>query len=369
MTKWMLAASAAALAIVSPALAQKGGHGGGNDKGGGGAAKAEHGGGNGGDRAMKADRGNDGGGQVMKIGRDKGNGGGGHEMRVERQADNRFVARDDRGKGNKQARVDRGDGGGKRDFKIGGDERRDNRTERLIARNADRDVLRVAQNDRGGDDDGRFIPRWNDNGLVRGFSDGCPPGLAKKNNGCLPPGQARKLVGTRLPASIFGQSFDGPYRNWYRDDANYLYRNDDDYIYRVRRDGGLIDALFPYQDRDYYYYPVGSNYPADYNFYNVPNQYQSYYPDGGDYSYRYGDGAIYQVNRSNGLIDGIAALLAGDLSVGQPLPQSYGAYNVPLNYRDRYYDTPQDIYRYNDGYIYRADPTTQLITAVISAIV
>jgi len=30
---------------------------------------------------------------------------------------------------------------------------------------------------------------------------GCPPGLAKKNNGCLPPGQAKKLynVGQRLP--------------------------------------------------------------------------------------------------------------------------------------------------------------------------
>ena len=29
----------------------------------------------------------------------------------------------------------------------------------------------------------------------------CPPGLAKKNNGCLPPGQAKKLynVGQRLP--------------------------------------------------------------------------------------------------------------------------------------------------------------------------
>src|SRR5207302_11108928 len=28
----------------------------------------------------------------------------------------------------------------------------------------------------------------------------CPPGLAKKNNGCLPPGQARKLaVGEPLP--------------------------------------------------------------------------------------------------------------------------------------------------------------------------
>jgi hypothetical protein len=32
----------------------------------------------------------------------------------------------------------------------------------------------------------------------------CPPGLAKKNNGCLPPGQAKKryVVGQRLPKGI-----------------------------------------------------------------------------------------------------------------------------------------------------------------------
>ena len=32
----------------------------------------------------------------------------------------------------------------------------------------------------------------------------CPPGLAKKNNGCLPPGQAKKryIVGQRLPATV-----------------------------------------------------------------------------------------------------------------------------------------------------------------------
>jgi len=32
---------------------------------------------------------------------------------------------------------------------------------------------------------------------------GCPPGLAKKNNGCLPPGQARKwAVGQPLPREV-----------------------------------------------------------------------------------------------------------------------------------------------------------------------
>jgi hypothetical protein len=35
----------------------------------------------------------------------------------------------------------------------------------------------------------------------------CPPGLAKKHNGCLPPGQARKryVVGQRLPAAVVVQ--------------------------------------------------------------------------------------------------------------------------------------------------------------------
>jgi hypothetical protein len=41
---------------------------------------------------------------------------------------------------------------------------------------------------------------------------------------------------------------------------------------------------------------------------------------------------------------------------------------VPLGYRDAYYDTPNDWYRYSDGYIYRVDPTTQLVTALIRAI-
>jgi hypothetical protein len=35
-------------------------------------------------------------------------------------------------------------------------------------------------------------------------SGNCPPGLAKKNNGCMPPGQARKWdVGSTLPADVY----------------------------------------------------------------------------------------------------------------------------------------------------------------------
>ena len=42
-------------------------------------------------------------------------------------------------------------------------------------------------------------------GLALGaIVDGCPPGLAKKNNGCLPPGQAKKryVIGHSLPHGI-----------------------------------------------------------------------------------------------------------------------------------------------------------------------
>ena len=198
---------------------------------------------------------------------------------------------------------------------------------------------------------------------------GCPPGLAAKNNGCLPPGQAKKLIGSILPQSYYDADLDGPYQSWYRDNDRYYYRMGDGYIYRVDRGSNLISALIPYVDRNFSYYPVGMAYPSEFNYYNVPYQYQSYYPEGGNYPYRYGDGAIYRLDPQTQAIQSIVALLAGDLAVGQPLPPSYGVYNVPLQYRAQYADTPNDWYRYNDGYVYRVDPTTQLVTAIINAIV
>ena len=33
-----------------------------------------------------------------------------------------------------------------------------------------------------------------------------------------------------------------------------------------------------------------------------------------------------------------------------------------------YYDTPDAWYRYNNGYIYQVDPTTQLVTAIVASI-
>lgn len=44
-----------------------------------------------------------------------------------------------------------------------------------------------------------------------GAGKGCPPGLAKKNNGCLPPGQAKKwVVGQPLPAGVVVYSVPQP---------------------------------------------------------------------------------------------------------------------------------------------------------------
>ena len=182
MYKTLLAAGAAALAMT-PALAGNGngggnggGHGGGGD-GGGGEMRAMDGGKGGG-------HGNGGkhGGGDMRAMKSEGHGGGfkaeRHGFKAERHADKQFKH---------QAR----------DYR---------QAERNVVRNRGFDEVRdrrVAYN---------------------GLSDGCPSGLAKKNNGCLPPGQAKKLVGALLPAAYAHSVLSGPYANWYRDDDRYLYR-------------------------------------------------------------------------------------------------------------------------------------------------
>jgi len=254
---------------------------------------------------------------------------------------------------------------------------------------------------------------------------GCPPGLAKKSPACVPPGLARSaFIGSALPNYYTSNYLPVGLRDIYYDTPNYYYRYGDGYVYRVNRADNLVAALLPligagygvgqyfpnYQQPAYYvpsyyqsFYPdtpydyyryddgyvyridAGSGYvedviplldrgyglgqmlPAGYSYYNVPYQYRDYYYDTPDYYYRYAPGAIYQVDRNTQLITAISSLLTGGLAVGQPLPPAYSVYNVPLSYRDRYYDTPNSWYRYSNGYIYQVDPATQLITAMITA--
>ena len=78
---------------------------------------------------------------------------------------------------------------------------------------------------------------------------GCPPGLAKKHNGCMPPGQAKKLynVGQRFPLS-YGSRWtynQVPYdlRRQYGFDPNDRYYYGDGYVYRVDPKTMLIQQV------------------------------------------------------------------------------------------------------------------------------
>lgn len=455
MMKWMLAAGAAALAIASPASAQKGGHGGGKGQGGqqassersgGGDKKQSHanrGGGGGGERHQNMTRG--GGGnrearsQNMKRGGDRG-----HQTRM--------VKNDNRGGGrhHDQMRAENRQGGnfqgnqGRRQAMF--EDHQGNQGNRKFENDQGAKGVRAARFDQ--DRHGRFVDmsgdkvfkvRDIDRGVVHvrdvdrdelfgrrlGYGvGGCPPGLAKKGNGCMPPGQAAKFIGRPLAvATRYGALAPLPtsFNSLFYDDDDYYYRYGGGYVYRVDRHDDLISGLIPlfggamvgqplnpyyvnsYYQPPYYsaFYPnspydchqygygyvyetdcmtgmvedviptyaygygVGQIMPASYSYYNVPYAYRSYYADNNDYYYRYAPGAIYQVDRGTALISAVAALLTGGMTVGQPMPVGYSAYNVPLAYRSTYYDTPDAWYRYDNGYIYAVDPGTQMVRSIV----
>ena len=150
------------------------------------------------------------------------------------------------------------------------------------------------------------------------------------------------------------------YGTRYVDTNDYYHRYDDDYgyVYRVDRDDNIVRALYPLFGG----YSIGDPWPSMYRSSYVPIGYQPYYYDTPDYYHRYDGNAIYRIDAGTQLISGIVALLLGQsLGVGQLLPQTYGAYNVPLQYRANYYDTNDAWYRYGDGFIYQVDPYSRRI--------
>ncbi len=476
MTRLFLAAGVAAMAIAMPASAKPGEHGGGNrgdraastptQDGG----KVQTRGGGGGARAVRAE--NRGGGQRMQVQRAPR--GGGFEMRsverrsagprIERHQMQRFATLHE-GRGRTQVerghrtvrptmvdrRANRGEVNAQRfEHKLVRNfERRQNDAVRIADRRevhangvgkfenriAVRDEFRGKRFDgfhdriitRDDVRDGRFA-RFEGRDAVGYGNGGCPPGLASK--GCMPPGQAAKLLGTRLSdAGRFATLGSVPFsaRYLYPDTDDYFYRYGDGYMYRVDRSDQLISALLPlafgggYSQGSYFpssymnsyvpnYYGFNSFYPdSQYNcnryvngmvyqldcasgyidnviplydsgygvgqllptgsgYYNVPYQYRDMYYDTSDYGYWYAPGAIYQYDPSSSMITSVAALLSPGFSVGQQLPYGYDAYNVPYDYRATYYDTPNAYYRYNNGGIYQVDPTTMLVTALVASI-
>ena len=364
MRKLILLAGVAAMAASMPALAQGrgGGHGGGH---GGGNPHAAAQGKGGGHQARGGGHGRGGGNSHARRGPDAAQGGGHGRGRSARSDDRPSQVRHS---GHGQARRA---------------ERAERRLDREV-RHADRGHdLREAR--RGGD-------RGWDSWLSRGRSSdvrridrvafwrvgrplpvsvgrgGCPPGLAKQNAFCMPPGQLRHAlaIGHRIDRNRFGAvPQDWLYR--FRDDDDFYYRYDaNGFVYRVDRDNDFVSTIIPLFGG----LGIGQPLPIGYDTYNLPVPYRDLYADDDDWMYRYDDGAIYRVDTETRLIEGVVALLGGNpINVGAPLPDGYDVYNVPLDYRDRYADDADSMYRYSNGAIYEIDPTTQLVQALVEMIV
>jgi len=471
MTRLFLAAGVAALAIAAPASAKPGGNGG---HGGEQSAAQVHGGGHGGGNveARGGSRGGGGGNAIRMQSRggghggeiasprmqrqvfaiqEHGHGGGGRAMKIERTNVSHANVVEQRGRGSQmklqrieQRQVRNVEHNQMRGNQLARDrgqamraEMKANRLERVSTREALRDELRTNRIERL--DNGMFVRNANLGTRVvraedfsnraRGYGvGGCPPGLMDK--GCMPPGLASKLLGTRISdAARIAELSSVPYsvRYLYQDTNDFYYRYGDGYMYRVDRGTSLIDALLPlafggYMPGSYFpssymnnyyvpssygfnsFYPdspyncnryvngviyqvdcvtgfvenvipmyasgygVGQMLPTGYGYYNVPYQYRSMYYDTSDYGYWYAPGAIYQYDPSSSMITSVAALLSPGFNIGQPLPMGYDVYNVPYDYRATYYDTPSAMYRYNNGNIYQIDPATMLVTAIVASI-
>ncbi len=279
-------------------------------------------------------RGNGGGRDKNERSDDRGRGEDGRGARGQSRGDD-----DDRGQGRGQGRGDRED----RPVVVVRDAAREGPNWNRRRDGDDRRVVDV--------DDGRVVV-LNRDGDRRRVIVGCPPGLAKKDNGCLPPGQARKIERDRYDY-LWGS------RN---DDDDYRYRYDDGYLYRTNQQGSLLGYL-----------PVlggalslGNMWPSQYDYQPVSRYQSSYFGLNDQRDYRYADGAVYGLDPRTQAISQVAALLTGQqFNVGQPMPAGYDVYNVPYGYRDQYADSADAQYRYNDGYVYQVDPTTQLVQAVI----
>jgi hypothetical protein len=341
-----ITAAAAAIALIAGAAhAQGQGQGKNNDRGGGkpAAAAQQGGGGGGGQGRGNADQnkhaGRDAGpsmAQSMRASEPRGNGGNAQDKRGRDERGGGNENRGDADRGNDRAVVDNR-GGGNND-RARGDRGNGNRAVAIDRRDRDRDggIVRV-----------RDFVRLEPRGLI----DGCPPGLAKKNPPCVPPGQVRNALGWDRP-DFWGLSGLGGGRYFY----------DDGYLMRLGPDGrigGYIPLLGGALS-------IGNAWPNYYEPFAMPSYYERYYGLGPYDSYRYADDVIYRVDPETAAITSIAALLTGDqFAIGQPMPLGYDVYNVPYGYRDRYADGPDGYYRYADGYVYQVDPETRLIAAAI----
>lgn len=231
---------------------------------------------------------------------------------------------------------------------------------------AERGDFRRLERDRDDDDDGSRDRRddwesrgdWNGRGRVFASVPGCPPGLAKKNNGCLPPGLARQNrdgnLGYEYRPALFGIPL--------RTRADYVYY--DGYLVPSRGSGLSYIPLLGGA------LAAGRMWPQAYPTLQLADWQRGYYGFDDPRGYRYADNVVYRVDPETAAIEAVAALLTGnEFAVGQRMPLGYDVYNVPGSYQDRYYDTDNALYRYADGRVYEIDPTTMLIAKAIDLVV
>ena len=192
---------------------------------------------------------------------------------------------------------------------------------------------------------------------VVAFVPACPPGLADKHDGCLPPGQDRKRrdekFGYEYRPALFGVPT--------RDQAEYAYYNG--YLVPV---SGARGSYIPLLGGAL---AVGQLWPRTYPSYNLPDWQRGYYGFDDQREYHSADNVVYRIDPDTAAIEAVAALLTGsDFSVGSPMPGGYDVYNVPAVYQAQYADSSDALYRYADGRVYQVDPTTNLIAKAIDLV-
>lgn len=349
--------SAIALAVV-PALAQGNGNGNNGNRGGPPTMAGPSNPGNGNGNA-KANRGNSGGGQMQA----RGNAGGPPQARG--NGNDRGGPPQARGNGNDRGGPPAARGNGNGNDRGGPPVARGNGNDR-----GGPPVARGNGNGggpmRGGE---RVAVRYDDGPNLDfrrlasvGIAEGCPPGLAKKYNGCRPPGLARQQDQYRY--SRYAPDWWGLGGLFGDRRGSYFY--DDGYLLRIGSNGG-ISGYIPLLGGAL---SIGNPWPQDYRYSRLPTYYEDYYGLGPSRNYRYADNVVYRMDPETAAITSIAALLTGDeFRVGQRMPRGYDVYNVPYSYRDRYYDRPDAMYRYNDGYVYEIDPETMLVASAIELLI
>lgn len=194
-------------------------------------------------------------------------------------------------------------------------------------------IQTLRQQIRMADRNGETRPGYGDNG--NGYGRDCPPGLEKRNNGCLPPGQVGR--GDR----------DG---RWDDDNRSgrtqWMDRNRDGFDDRdLNRDGRIDEREWRLADDDDRYDREDGRYDRDY--------------DRNDGRY---DNRDTRRGGIGGLLDTV--LGGGGLRVGQRVSGNLGA--VPYEYRNQFRDGNGVYYRADSRSIYQIDARTDTVVRIYS---